>query len=110
MGGTWGVPGGAIDRGETTVEAALREADEEADIDPSSLTIVGEIVGTDHGDWTYTYVLAETERTDEGFWSGWEAETTLWADREDVLALELHPGLEADWPRLLEHLVPPRSH
>jgi len=100
QGGTWGVPGGAIDRGETTIEAALREADEEAGIDPSSLTVVREIVGTDHGDWTYTCVLAETDRTEEPFWSGWEAEATLWVDLEDVSGLRLHPGLRADWPRL----------
>ncbi|MES2860983.1 MAG: CoA pyrophosphatase [Pseudomonadota bacterium] len=34
-------PGGRIDAGETAVEAALREAREEVDLDPASVTVMG---------------------------------------------------------------------
>jgi 8-oxo-dGTP pyrophosphatase MutT (NUDIX family) len=45
FGGTWGIPGGAIDTGETAVEAALRETMEETGVDPSDVT-TGEAVVT----------------------------------------------------------------
>ena len=61
-GGTWSVPGGAIERGESPREAALREAHEEAGLDPRTLRVTSTLVGTDHGDWSYTYVVAEGER------------------------------------------------
>jgi 8-oxo-dGTP pyrophosphatase MutT (NUDIX family) len=49
---TWGLsthqgevsfPGGRVDGGETPVEGALREANEEIDLDPSTVQIVGEL-------------------------------------------------------------------
>jgi 8-oxo-dGTP pyrophosphatase MutT (NUDIX family) len=49
---TWGLsshegevsfPGGRADVGETTAEAALREAKEEVDLDPSSVELIGEL-------------------------------------------------------------------
>src|SRR5262245_24626633 len=56
-GGRWGLVGGARDSHESVSEAALREAVEEADIDPGQVTVPGTRVGLDHGDWSYTYVL-----------------------------------------------------
>lgn len=58
FGGTWGIPGGARDRGETAVEAALRETAEETGLDAADLGIVGERVTADAGVWSYTTVLA----------------------------------------------------
>jgi 8-oxo-dGTP pyrophosphatase MutT (NUDIX family) len=36
-------PGGRLDAGETAIEGALREADEEVGLDPSAVTVVGEL-------------------------------------------------------------------
>lgn len=57
QGDTWGIPGGAREPQESAVEGAMREAAEEAGIDPTVLRVVGEHV-LDHGDWSYTTVLA----------------------------------------------------
>ena len=51
-GGTWSVPGGAIEGLEDPVRAALREAHEEAGIEAEGISVVDTIVGTDHGDWS----------------------------------------------------------
>lgn len=41
--GEMSFPGGRLDAGETPVDAALREADEEVGLDPSAVTVVGEL-------------------------------------------------------------------
>jgi 8-oxo-dGTP diphosphatase len=104
-GGTWSVPGGAIETFEDPVRAALREAHEEAGIRAEELSVVDTIVGTDHGDWSYTYVLAEGERPeDPRLGTSWEADRTSWVDLDRVGAHRLHPALRQDWPRLLATL------
>src|SRR3954449_525940 len=101
-GGTWSVPGGGIEGLEDPVRAALREAHEEAGIVPEDVTVVESILGTDHGDWSYTYVLAEAVRPDDPrLGTSWEADRTAWVDLDRVSTRRLHPGLRADWPRLL---------
>jgi 8-oxo-dGTP diphosphatase len=112
QGGTWALVGGAIDRGEGPIEAALREAHEEAGLAPDTITVLGTIPGADHGSWTYTYVLAEGERPPEDELapagvSSWEADRTLWVDLDLVPELRLHPGLRADWDRLAGRLLEP---
>lgn len=104
-GGTWGVPGGAIERGESVVAAALREAHEEAGLRADGMDVVRTVVGTDHVDWSYTYVLGQGPRPDDPVLaragsSAWEVARTTWVDLDDVPALRLHPGLRTDWERL----------
>ena len=100
-GGTWSVPGGGIEGLEGPVDAALREAHEEAGVVASSLRVLETIVGTDHGDWSYTYVLAEAERpADPRLGTSWEADRTRWVDLDTVARRRLHPGLRTDWPML----------
>ncbi|MCL3862632.1 NUDIX hydrolase [Actinotalea sp. K2] len=59
QGGTWGLPGGALAPGESPVQGALREAHEEAGIDPGALAVLS-THALDHGPWSYTTVLARS--------------------------------------------------
>jgi len=106
-GNTWALIGGAVERGETPTEAALREAVEEEDLDPASVRPVRTFPGTVHRDWTYTYVLAEARRPHDPVLSdggGWESDGASWVDLDDIPALPLHPSLSDDWPDLLDAL------
>ena len=109
-GGTWSVPGGAIERGESPREAALREAHEEAGLDPRTLRVTSTLVGTDHGDWSYTYVVAEGARPEHpelavAGSTSWEADRTTWVDLDRVPSYSLHPGLREHWSRLRAELL-----
>src|SRR4051794_18576558 len=48
QGDTWSVMGGALDAGESPVDAALREAHEEAGLDPDQVVVRGTVVGMQH--------------------------------------------------------------
>ena len=61
QGGTWGVPGGARDSGETAIVAALRETGEEAGIEPAAVRPIGLLLD-DHGGWSYSTVVGEPTR------------------------------------------------
>ena len=101
QGGTWGVPGGAIVPGETAVEGALRESQEEAGIAPEAVRVLGEHV-LDHGPWSYTTVLAEeapghvvdVRPTDT------ESLDVVWVPADEVTDRELLPAFAAAWPGL----------
>jgi 8-oxo-dGTP pyrophosphatase MutT (NUDIX family) len=98
-GGTWGLLGGARDVDESAVEAALREAGEEASVHPDQLRVEASYLD-DHGGWGYTTVVASavTElrlrpRSDE-------SEAVRWVPLAQVDALSLHPGFAGTWPLL----------
>ncbi|RZS77526.1 ADP-ribose pyrophosphatase YjhB (NUDIX family) [Motilibacter rhizosphaerae] len=98
-GGTWGIPGGALARGETAVEGALRETLEEAGIVLPPSAVTGRSV-VDHGGWSYATVLAAVEEVlpvvpDDG-----ESDDLRWVPVDQVEDLLLHPGFAASWPGL----------
>lgn len=105
LGGTWGVPGGALAPGETPVDGALREAHEEAGIPPGAVRILGEHV-LDHGPWRYTTILADVlpgtaidvRPTDP------ESLEIAWVPVEQVTDRTLLPAFAQAWPQLLERL------
>lgn len=98
-GGTWAVPGGARERHEDAVSAALREAVEETtlrtgDVRPGPRWV------DDHGGWSYTTVLA---RADGGLSlrpANPECTELRWWSFDDVPGLALHWGFAAAWPSL----------
>lgn len=98
--GRWALPGGALERGETPEQAALREAAEEVGLDPSALTVEGTRPGLVHPRWSYTYVQATTPDRTLPEHSSWEAEEHRWFRLDDVP--ELHPDLARDWERLVD--------
>ena len=99
QGGTWGVPGGARDSGETAVEAALRETMEETGIEPATVRPYGQLVD-DHGGWAYSTVLGVPVGPVHPQAVGGESEEVRWVDVDAVPALPLHPGFALAWPKL----------
>nr|WP_106266739.1 NUDIX hydrolase [Isoptericola halotolerans] len=100
-GGTWGIPGGAVAPDETPTQGALREAAEEAGIDPAAVRVTGRHV-LDHGVWTYTTVLAETVsgRRDPVAATDPESIEVRWVPIDDVAGLSLHPAFADALPHL----------
>lgn len=110
FGGTWGLPGGAIDDGESSIQAAIREAEEEAGLPLGStegrspLVIVRkEVRFMDHGVWFYATVIADVvkpwePRVPEG---DEESLAVEWVAISEVSSRKLHPGLESSWAALL---------
>jgi 8-oxo-dGTP diphosphatase len=80
-GGTWALPGGALDSHEDSIAAAKREAFEEVGIHEHHLTVV-HTFSDDHGPWRYDTVIAH------------------WVHIDSVHTYELHPGFASAWPSL----------
>ena len=98
-GGTWGILGGARDLAETAVEAALREAGEEATVAADQVRVEAHYVD-DHGGWAYTTVVATAPPTMSLAPRNWESDAVRWVPSEEVDALDLHPGFALTWPLL----------
>jgi 8-oxo-dGTP diphosphatase len=95
QGGTWSIPGGAVERGETSVQAALREAAEELGLAADSIEVRGSYVAT-CGGWTYETVMAVPLRTLE-LANLAESNDHRWVPADTVDDLPLHPGFRTAW-------------
>ena len=98
-GDTWGIPGGARDSHESTVEAALREAVEETGINPDDVTPLTTFTD-DHGSWSYSTVIAIASNRLEAHELNDESHEVRWVNFDDVGRLPLHPSFAASWPSL----------
>jgi 8-oxo-dGTP diphosphatase len=99
-GDLWGLPGGARHSDESAVDAALREAAEEAGIDPGRVRVRGQRVDHPGGDaWSYTAVIGDAP---EPFpvQPNHESAQLAWVPEDEVDALDLHPAFAASWPAL----------
>ncbi|MBL1072844.1 NUDIX domain-containing protein [Nocardia sp. 2] len=100
QGGTWALPGGARDSHETTVHAAVREAEEEAGIVAGSIRVRGSrVTATAPSGWTYTTVIADAAdrlRTRGNL----ESKELAWVPEDEVDGRPLHPGFALAWPAL----------
>ncbi|WP_430334043.1 NUDIX domain-containing protein [Rhodococcus sp. ACT016] len=100
QGGTWALPGGARDSHETTVHAAVREAQEETGIDGASVHVRTErVTASVAGGWTYTTVVADAEKPLALVPNG-ESTELRWVPEFEVERMPLHPGFALAWPTL----------
>ncbi len=102
LGGTWAIPGGALDQGETPLEGALREFVEEIGVplDESHFQ-VAEVHEDDHGGWSYwTLVLDVAERFEPPAALHWETAEVRWVRAEELRELDLFPAFGATIRRL----------
>jgi 8-oxo-dGTP pyrophosphatase MutT (NUDIX family) len=103
FGGTWGLPGGARHPDETAVEAACREAEEEAGVPRPALT-VRFTSRLELGQWSYTTVGATASSAFPPVIGDGESTELRWVPAAEVDALPLHPGFAAAWPALRDLL------
>lgn len=103
QGGTWALPGGAIAPGESAVQGALREAHEEAGIDPAAVAIRGEHVLA-HPDWSYTTVLADEAVHVTPAVTDAESTAVEWVPVDQVARRPLLTAFAAAWPQLLDRI------
>lgn len=103
-GGTWALPGGALDSHEDSVAAARREAEEEAGIDGSRITVC-DIYSDNHGTWRYDTVIAHSNDDAGAHAANAESEDLQWVGLDEVSRFPLHGGLAAAWPHLRERIA-----
>ena len=100
-GDTWGIPGGARDSHETILEGALREAVEEIGIDPGLVEPLETFVD-DHGNWSYTTIIARASDALVARELNDESHEVKWVELNDVTRLPLHPSFENTWQKVQE--------
>lgn len=106
FGGTWGIPGGALQQGEGAVAAALREAHEEAGVPAAAITIRGTRV-VDREVWSYTTVIGEVVEPFEPVVGDAESVELAWIPIDQVTDRPLHPAFGQAWPVLARLLQEP---
>jgi len=95
QGGTWSIPGGARERGESAVDAALREAREEMSIRDREIHVRSSYVAT-CGGWPYETVLAVPAGPVHLAHLS-ESDGHVWAGVDEVGGLPLHPAFRQAW-------------
>jgi 8-oxo-dGTP pyrophosphatase MutT (NUDIX family) len=94
-GGTWAIPGGALDHGESPLDGALREFAEEIGV-PLPTHTVALIHESDHGGWSYwTVVVDVAERFPVPTTFHWETADARWVRADEVTQLELFDAFAA---------------
>lgn len=114
QGGTWGLPGGALDSHEEPEDAAIREAYEEAGLFSNQLAVrarvmTAEVDGPGGAYWRYTTVIADAPDLLPTV-ANRESAELRWVAEDEVTELPLHPGFAASWHRLrISAEVPPHD-
>lgn len=102
-GGTWGLPGGARKRHESSCDAALRKAGEEAGVPADAFEPLFESL-FDLGFWSYSTVVVRVVRLFAPIVADAESVARRWVPIDEEDALPLHPGFAASRPALRERL------
>jgi 8-oxo-dGTP pyrophosphatase MutT (NUDIX family) len=95
QGDTWSIPGGARERGESAVDAALREAREEMSIRDRDVDVRSSYVAS-CGGWEYETVLAVPAGPVHVTHLP-ESVDHVWATLDEVGQLPLHPAFREAW-------------
>lgn len=98
-GRTWALPGGALRSAETAAQAAMREAEEEADVPAQAVRVTATSVA-DHGTWRYTTVLGSVRGAVEARVANAESTGMRWVPPHEVERYPLHRDFAAAWPAL----------
>ena len=98
-GDTWGLPGGARHEHEGAVDAALREAQEEAGV-PDAATRPRLLSVLDLGCWSYTTLVADVVVPFAPTISDPESRELAWVPVAEVDERPLHPGFASSWAGL----------
>ncbi|GAB6858505.1 arsenate reductase/protein-tyrosine-phosphatase family protein [Microbacterium xylanilyticum] len=110
-GGTWSIPAGAVERGETSLEAALREVAEECGIGRGDLKVAKVRHRAEPVDgWRFTTHVAKLRKRARGVGAPgttWESSGHEWVPVAEVAKRALHPGFAASWPEVCD-LLPDR--
>lgn len=97
--GLWSVPGGLVDLGETTVEAARREVEEECGLKVRIVELAGvldRVTRDDDGRVRYHWVLVDylaVPESDDVITAGSDAAEVRWVTIDDVEQLPITEGL-----------------
>ena len=102
-GDTWGIPGGARDSHESTIEGAYREAVEETGINVELLTPLHTYCD-EHGNWRYETVIARAADGLIAHELNDESHEVRWVAIDRVEELTLHPSFGNSWQELKELL------
>jgi 8-oxo-dGTP pyrophosphatase MutT (NUDIX family) len=88
-GGSWAIPGGALNEGETPLAAALREFVEEIGVELADHA-VDSVHESDHGGWSYWTVIVDVpERFPLPTSLQWETSDVRWVHRGELADFEL---------------------
>jgi 8-oxo-dGTP diphosphatase len=99
-GGTWAIPGGALDDGEEPLAGAMREFAEEIGELPGPFT-VAQMHEDDHGGWSYwTIVIDVPQRFPTPTTLSWETDDARWVPVHELTGLELFEAFAATLTRL----------
>lgn len=104
MGGTWGVPGGARNRDETPLEAAVREFREEVHGDLAEYTLLG-VHEQDLRVWRYDTFIARLPALTPFRPGNSESAEVRWVPVDSTASLPLLPPFRDAWPRLYANLA-----
>ncbi len=102
LGGTWAIPGGALDQHETPLEGAMREFVEEIGVALHDHGFeVAEVHEDDHGGWSYwTLIVDVAEPFTPPDELTWETSEVRWVRAADLESLELFGAFRATLERL----------
>lgn len=99
-GGTWAIPGGALDLHEAPLEAALREFEEEVGFAINSYEVI-EVHEDDHGGWSYwTHLVEVNHQFSLPSSTNPELSEVRWAQAHELHHLELFEAFALTLQRL----------